>query len=318
MSYTIANLITDILLRVGKLDNQAGITIYSAANSILSLIFKRLLDRHSDLIATGDLNLSIPALGYTAAMPVDFWAMAEKPYSVDVITNWMAGTVTSYDPLTGALVVNVTVANGSDTLTAWSIALGALPGEPASTLGTSVTSLTVGTGSQSLTTQAGLDLSAGDYVIISSSALPADWEMRQHRIEPTSLEVDEEHSDQTWWEWYGIYGLTFEPPCIRPQKYKIINTTFYVRPKPINNILVTGKYNAKPTAFTGPTSVIPWGGLFDEVFKEGTVRILQTGIPIPERDQDFAMFLAREVDSVINARIHILPDRGRTKRTNFM
>jgi hypothetical protein len=318
MSYTIQNLIIDTLPRVGKLDNKAGITIYGAANSILSLLFKMLLDRHSDLIASGNLSLSIPALGYSASLPSGFWAMAEKPKSVDVITNWMAGTVTSYDPVTGILVVLVSVANGTDTLTAWSIALGALPGQPASTLGTSVTSLAVGTGTKTLTTQAGLSLVAGQYVIISSASLPTDWEMKQHTLEPTSLEDDEDHDDFTWWQWYGIYGQTWEPPCLRPRKYKIIGTTMYVRPKVISNVMITGKYNVKPAAFSQVTDVIPWDGLFDEVFKEGTVRILQTGIPIPEANQDFILFLNREFNAVVNSRVHILPSKGRTKRANFM
>ncbi len=317
MPYTINNLIMDVLPRVGRMEGGAGITIWQAANSILSLVFKKLLDRNSDLLASGDLNLSIPALGYYANLPSDFLSMAEKPKVVDILTDWMAGTVISYNATTGVLVVNVTVANGISQLSAWNISLGALPGTPASTVGTSTTQLTVGTGSKSVTTQTGLTLSTGQYVIISSSILPTDWEARSGRLQPYPLD-DDDHSEYTWWDWYGVYGESWEPPCIRPGKFKIIGTTFYVRPKVIANIMITGKYNQKPSSFSLVSDVIPWNGFFDEIFREGVVRIITQGISIPDANQDFSLFFQREFDTIINSRIHLVPSIGRLKRSNWL
>lgn len=317
MPYTIQDLIFDILPRVGQTKTPGGINIFSAANSILSLVYKKLLDRRSDLLV-GDFSLSIPALGYTATLPLDFLSMAERPRSVDVLTDWMAGTVTSYDSVTGVLVVNVTVASGTDTLLAWSIALGALPGEPATTIGTSTTSLTVGTGSKTLTTQPNLSITIGQYVIVSASTLPLDWEMRQHRVDPSYLDDDEDHLEYTWWEWYGIYGESWEPPSLRPRRYKIFGTTIYVRPKVIVNVIITGKYNQKPVSFSKMTDEIPWNGFFDEIFREGSVRIIQKGVSIPEADSDFVLFMNNQFDTIINSRIYLMPQNRRLKRANWM
>jgi hypothetical protein len=319
MSYLMSDLIKDILPRVGRTGNPNGISIWQAANSIQSLVYKRLLDKRSDLMATGDLSLSIPALGYSAALPDGFVSMAEKPRCVDILTDWMAGTVTSYNSVTGALVANITESLGDgDVVATWCIALGALPGQAASTIGTSATSLTVGAGAQSLTITTGLTLSAGDYIIISSSALPSDWEMRDRQVQPAYLDDDEYHHEYTWWEWYGVYGATYEPPSIRPRRYKIIGTTFYVRPKVTVNVMITGKYNAKPTVLSTASQPIPWNSFFDEVFRAGVVRIIQKGIEIPDADPDFMVFFNREVNVLLNSRANLVPATRRIKRGNYM
>lgn len=89
MSYTASQLIFDVLPRVGNAP-PSGITIYGAANSITSLIYKKLLDHDSDLLATGELSAIIPAESYSLTLPTDFLSQANKPYAIDVenlITN---------------------------------------------------------------------------------------------------------------------------------------------------------------------------------------------------------------------------------------
>ena len=320
MSYTFGDLILDMLNRSPGGEPVGGMSIPVAANAVQSMVYKRLLERGSDLLASGSLSLTIPAYGYSASLPADFVAFAERPHTIDVYTDWMVGTVTSYDDDTGVLVANITACSGTgDSVATWSIALGAIPGSPASTVGSSATTLTVGTGAKTLTTQAGLTLVTGDYILISTTDVSADWGQTRHRrLQPFYLDDDLEHCDSGWWNAYGQYedGCT-DPPCLRPSRYKIVGTTLYVRPKPILNVIVKGRYNAKPTALAAEIDIIPWNGFFDEVFREGTAMILATGVTFPDSTPAFAAFLYREVDAVINSRIKRLPER-RLKRANWL
>jgi hypothetical protein len=45
----------DVVPRAAKIDTKGGVTILAAANSIQSMIFKRLLDRRSDLLAMSEV-----------------------------------------------------------------------------------------------------------------------------------------------------------------------------------------------------------------------------------------------------------------------
>lgn len=87
-------------------------------------------------------------------------------------TDWMAGSVTSYDPVTGVLVAEITSVEGTATYTAWNVFLAPTPGTSMILKGTSVTSLAIGTGAKTLTVDLGLDLTAGQliYIIYSSAA----------------------------------------------------------------------------------------------------------------------------------------------------
>lgn len=308
-------LLLDVLPRVSKLPS--GITIWMAANSILSMVYKRLLYRKSDLLASGSLDLTVAAMGYYAILPTDFVALAEKPKVQELYTDWMAGSVTSYNATTGALVVNVTSSDGSDTIADWNIALAATPGVPSQVIGASTTSLAVGTGSKSLTATVGMALTVGQAVFILPTTLPANLVRKYRYMDPHSLDEDD-HEEVDWWEWYGVNADAFEYPAIYPRKYKILGTTIYVRPKPIVSVVLKGRYHAKPTAFTLVTDVIPWNGLFDEVFREGCVRIIQKNLSMPDTDKDFSAFIIREVDTVVNARGALFKDTGRTKRSSFM
>lgn len=316
-TYTLEDLMLDILSRVGKQKEQYGITILSAANSVQSMLYKKLLGRKSDILATGDLSLNISAYGLSATLPPDFLAMAERPASRDLFTDWMAGTVVSYDTATGVLVVSVSLYSGSDALADWRIASAATPSNPSVVLGTSTTSLTVSDGTKTLEATTGMSIEAGDYIFIIPADLPESWARRVHYLEPNYLTEDDSDYDVSWWEWYSHYGDSLESPSIRPRSFKVIHTVMYVRPTVFTNVLITGRYFAKPATFTELADTIPWGGLFYEVFKEGVVRIIQKGISIPEADPDFALFLRREFDSLINTRI-ALPKSQRIKKSVWL
>lgn len=305
---TMHDLIMGVLARVGKLPPN-GITIYDAASSIQSLINARLMDRRSDLAATGDLDLVIPAYGYSATLPEGFIAPAEKPKAYELYTDWMAGTVTSYDPATGALVMNILNCDGADTLASWTICTIGLPGNPAVVIGTSATSLTVGTGEKSLTTQTGLPVSAGAYLVMVSSVLPDA--VPGFKLDPYYLDDDPDYDDAS-----QPYGAD-EAADRHPRRYKIIGNMIYVRPKLTVANSIKGRFYARPPRFSLPSSVIPWNGLFDEIFRGGTVMVIARGLEMLEADEAFMAFFTREFNSVISARQRLVPDK-RMNRSNWI
>jgi hypothetical protein len=311
----VSELILAVLPRVGRTEKNSGISIIGAANSIQSLLYKKLLASKSDLLASGDLNLSIPAFGYSAILPEDFLSPAERLRTEELMDDWMAGTVTSYNNTTGSLVVNSHIANGTDVLSYWDIALGPTPGSPSANVANSVTSLTCGTGSKTLTTQAGLNLQVGQYLILSSAVSPNGWEGQRRILEPNYLGDDQENDP--FWEWYGFYGV-WDVPFHKPRTFKIIGSTVYIRPKPTVDILLKGRYNQIPPALTLPANTIPWQGKFDEIFKEGVVRIILSGIALPEADAPFMAFFGTEFDTIMNSRARLIPQNKRLHRSNYM
>ena len=96
-------------------------------------------------------------------------------------TNYMYGTVTSYDAATGALVVDVTVTGGSGTLADWAIIMAGARGAVGATgatgtgyLASSVSSQTIGSsGTKTFTTQSNLAYSAGARVRASDTSAPS-------------------------------------------------------------------------------------------------------------------------------------------------
>jgi hypothetical protein len=308
----ISDLILAVLPRVGRTEKSSGVTIFQAATSIQSLIYKNLLDRKSDLLATGNLNLSIPAFGYYATLPSDFISMAERMKTEEIVNDWMIGQVVSYDHPSGALVLNVSIFFGADTLSSWDVSLGPYPVTPTNKIGTSITELTCGSGTQSLVTQPGLSITAGDYLLIASP----EGSGRKHTLEPNYLNDNDDH-DETWWGDFGFYGM-WDIPYHKPQTYKIIGSTVYIKPKPIVGISLKGRYNAIPTVFTLPSQIIPWEGKFDEIFIEGSIRIIIKGLSIPESDADFMLFFKREFDTVFMSRARMLPQNKRLHRSNYM
>jgi len=117
-------------------------------------------------IGTGTQSLTTQAgLSFSAGQFVSIVSVADA-------TKWMNGTVTSYNGTTGALVVLVQAVNGSGTFANWSV--NASGPSPAFS-GTSTTSLTIGTGNQSLTTQTELSFQAGQFVSLVSSGDASKW-----------------------------------------------------------------------------------------------------------------------------------------------
>ena len=319
MSYSIPELTTDLIQRLGRIENAAGITLLGAANSIQSLITKKLLDRKSDLlVGSNSLSLGIAAQGCSSPLPDGFMAMAEKPKSMDLYTDWMIGNVTAYNSLTGSLTINVLDSSGTDTIADWIISTVALPGGNSERIASSTTSLAiVAVGSPAtLTIDAGLTIATGTSLYITPSTLPSTYNVGSVTLQPDYLNEDNDHQDVEWWTWYGLYGWNWELPSRHPHHYKIIGSTIYVRPYVIYPVVIKGKYFAMPSKLI-ESSTIPWNGLFDEIFREGIVRIIQKGISMPDSDTDFVLFFKREFDTVINTRMHILP-KTRTHHSNFM
>ncbi len=311
MSLTLSTLTVDVLPRLTAAPKN-GISIYQAANSVQSLVYKYLMNRGSDLLALGNLFLIVPSYDYMCPLPSDFVAMAEKPRAVNAslwLSNsvWMAGTVVSYNTVTKVLVLNVTVINGSGTLASWYVAVGALPGYPVETLDTSSTSVVVGLGSKTLTTNTALSLVPGQNVIVSNLELPTDSESRA-TMEPEFLNSDD-YDDNWWLNCYSVYHENWVNAQEYPRWYKVIGNNLYIRPKLISPIMVTGRYTAKPSTLTLPTDVLPWNGLFYEVFKEGVVLIITKQISVPDSDPAFMVMFRREMDSVITSRYKPLSRR---------
>jgi hypothetical protein len=308
-------------------------SIYLAATAVQSIIYKHLLDRNSDLLASGELALIVQPFGHSVALPSDFVAPAEKPKALDLYFDWsqdsvwMAGTVQSYNASSGSLTFNVNSLSPSSQgakLGNWTLAI-MQTGNPLEPVGTSTTNLTISTGPQSLTVNVGLSayLSQGVYVYLFNGAvpnptpLPAEYNnFRERTMEPYYL-TEDEHDEKEWWGNYGFYGQGFEPPVNRPSRFRIIGTTMYVKPKPIVEVKITGNYFQRPSPLTSPTQTLPWNELFIQVFKEGVVWILMKSLAMPDTDPAFQAFVKREVDTVIFARFRTLPSR-RTRRSNFM
>ena len=252
MSYTIRNLIVDVLPRIAKQETpNNGITLLNAANSVQSLIYKRLLYRKSDLLVKAfDPLLPIAAGGYYVALPTDFVSLAERPQACEYTVNYLTDSLGNFltDSLGNFLTTDPTITS-------------------------------------------------------------------HHHLEPAYLDEDKDHDEYSFWEWYGIYGGAWEPPSIRPQKYKVLGYSLFVRPVVTVDNLIRGYYNFKITTFTAETDVIPWNNFFDEVFRGGVVWMIQKGIEMPDQDAVFMSFVDREVDTVVDSRIHLKPNVRRLKRS---
>lgn len=98
-------------------------------------------------ISAGSKTLTIgTGLAYVPAQPILI--------SYDG-SNYMSGTITSYDSLTGIAVVNITSTTGSGTYTAWSMSLAGTQGPPGATGATGPTGATGAAGSTGATGSTG-------------------------------------------------------------------------------------------------------------------------------------------------------------------
>jgi len=328
---TMSNLISDVLPRLARVKKTTGISIYQAANSTQSLIYKRLLNWRSDLLASGDLDLTITANTKSVSLPDDFVSMAERPrikfqdYGFTNQSVWLAGTVSNYTSSSGALQLNINSMSPNavgyvGTLNAWVLAI-VQPDKSLKAVGASTTSLTLVTGPQSLTVTAGLAMVIqGAYAYLVNGPLPVTVPdtkgSHHHRIDPIYLDEDE-NDDIGWWTWYGQSGYNTDYLYHHGHRYKIIGTTFYLKPEPVYDTYIFGRYNQKPTTLAASADTLLWSGFFYEVYKEGVVRIILKGISIPEVDADFAAYIKSEVENVLISRQQILPKR-RTKKSQWL
>jgi hypothetical protein len=287
MSYTAGQLLMDLLPRVGNLP-PTGMTLYGAANSVISVIYKKLLERRSDLLATGQLSALIPAQGVSFTLPGDFLSPAEKPHVVEcdsLIANIETALVGLSGPNLAAVQALFTATTGANVSAIQSI----VTGQP---LATNVQS-------------------------IIDTLIGASNSNRHERLQPSYLDDDEEHTDYAWWDWYGNYGVSdgSYTPC--HGKMKIISTTFYMRPKRTSDVSIKGRYFQIPGKIALPADVLPFNGLFDETLREGCIHIIKNGVAIPDADQAFLMLIHRDVETVLNSRIS-LTTTYRTKKRSFM
>jgi hypothetical protein len=291
MTYTAQQLLFDVLPRVGNLP-PTGLTFYGAANSVTSMIFKKLLYHQSDLLATGQLAALIPACGTNFNLPADFISPCEKPRAVSV----------------DGLIANIGVQLTTDGLTVPNLALVQALFTPTS--GALLSSI------QAIVTAQVAPVMTDNVQSLVDSML---WQAcgGHHHLQPEYLDDDRESYDRSWWDWYGSYDEDGHYGD-RPRYMKIISTSFYMRPKSAYDVYIKGRYNQKPGSMAQPADVVPWNGMFDEVYREGIVKILSIGMAIPDTDQAFAMFIQREVDTVLFSRTALVRDHHRVGRRNFI
>jgi hypothetical protein len=312
MSYLVTDLIDDVMPRVSKFESKNGITILGAANSIQSLISKKLLARKSDLLVnTSRLNLIIKAEDNHAQLPSGFISLSEKLETRDLESNWMEFKVTAYNPTNGLLSGTLLDSSGTDSVAGYLIA--DVTDSNGSVIGATTTTLINGVASvTNLQCSLNMDLVINDVILLYNEKT----ESAHNILNPRYLSEDKEQLDNDWWISYGNIGINTQYVGGSLSTYKIVNRTVYIKPSPSSPIRLKAKYFGIPSKLIN-TSEIPWDGLFDEIFREGVVRILFKGISIPEVDNDFMVFFKTEFDSVINSRMNIL-GTTRTSSSNFM
>lgn len=285
MAYTVSQLLFDILPRVGD-KPPTGITVIGAANSVTNIIYKRLLKRNSDLLATGRLSMLVPAGRYSLTLPDDYLSPAEKPYAISV-----DGAVAS---IQSQLVTAGLLQAGQDLITALF----------ASGSGVAVSAIQAIVDAQPLV--------ANVQTMIDTLITTSNYQ----QLEPNYLN-DDNRDDLGWWDWYGMTPDPATPTASVPSSMKIINDTMFVRPKCTADVTIRGRYNQIPAKLIATTDILPFRSFFDEVYREGLVFILLGGTSMADADQAFEAFILREVDTILNSRVHLVKSEGRVARRNW-
>jgi hypothetical protein len=176
---------------------------------------------------------------------------------------------------------------------------------PRQLLGTSLSPLTLGLGSHTLTTVETLSLVGGENIVLSNLELVSDYTTLS-RMEHEYLNHDVAHDD-TWWGTH--YSIAYNADTsLLPNWFKVIGNNLYVRPRSTEPIMITAKYRQRPTEFTQPTDVIPWDQFY-EVFRDGVIAVVQSDIPMPEGTVAFREFITKRVYSVMSSRRIPIPDK---------
>lgn len=126
----------------------------------------------SNFVGTGSKTWTLtPASGA--------WAVGQRVRAIGSAGNWMEGNVTAYNSGTGSITINVVLISGTGTFTSWTFSVSGEQGSTGATGpgygGTSTTSLTLGTGSMTLTTQTGLAYVAGSRIRVANTADTRLW-----------------------------------------------------------------------------------------------------------------------------------------------
>lgn len=354
MAYTFKDLVFDVLPRVGGAEKDTGITIKGACNSIVSLLQKNMLARKSDLAVTGKLALLLPAYGFKGSLPINFLSFVERPRVEEVIGQFayagtMTGTITGYDPSDRTLMVDVTSLSNTASAAAnavqvvikdeiavrqpelypaappqWVIVQTGTDALPPIVIATSLKSPLiyslglkvlqvepmVATGTTQITEE-NPTVYVGQTVTLLP--VPGDENPSTPRtyLDPSYFDSVGEYSDDEW-------DSSSDTPQSRPRQYKVIGSEIWFRPKATTDFVVRGKYLAKAPIIANSQDIIPWNGMFDEVFREGIVWIIKNGVSIPDADKGFMIFFNREFDTIMNMRISLVPETGRVKRNNYL
>lgn len=351
MPHTVTDLIIDVVPRLRKAPK--GLTVYQAATAVQSLIYKRLIDKDSDLaVISNDFFYVIPPYDYVAPLPADFIAMAERPKAIpwpeaivtegqrlltesqlgilteggqaidielpDILASWMTGQVVSYVPSSKELVINVTsfyqgAGSAGDTLKSWNIAVGAMMGQQIQPIDTSPSAIALSLGPKTLTTATQLQLFPGQNIILSDAPMPVN-QWDMRRMDQGSLLVEDDSHDYFWWNQYGSVGRADNNS---QRSYQIIGNNLYVTWKSSEPLIITAKYKARPVELNKATSVIPWNDFFYDVFREGVARMISKGMTIVSADSDVALFVREQIDTILHARFKPLPER-RMRRSDYI
>jgi len=330
MSYILQQLIMDVLPRLARTGEPSGLSIPQAANAVVTMINNDLVYRKSDLAATPEtsqLVVPIAAQGYFGNLPSNFYAFAEKPRAQELNTDWMMLNVTAYNSTTGLLTGTVTQSQGSDSVSGFNIALPATPSSPSNVVGAYGGTLTVGgQGTQYTNLACSPAMNFGTLpalIWFLPTSIPSNWTPIYHHLDPEYNDDEDDYRERNWWEWYGIYSDTWAPPSIRPRRYKIIQNVLYVWPTITVNVNIVGKYYTIPNALVNPTDVVPWNGMFDEIFREGVVQMVLRGSVNLESDATWTNpqktgFFDLRIQKVVNPRQRMIPNTQRLKRGTYL
>jgi len=121
----------------GTATAEAGIATTQAANAAASAILAA-----STIIGTSTTSNTIGTGSFTFTTQTNKQFIAGQFIEASNGANYITGSVTSYNPATGSLVINASASNGSGTFTSWNISVVGAPGQNGTGSGT-VTSVSV-------------------------------------------------------------------------------------------------------------------------------------------------------------------------------
>lgn len=98
----------------------------------------------------------------------------------------------------------------------------------------------------------------------------------------------------------------------RPQYYELIQNRFYIYPTPTVTTMIKSLYVRDPGKVSVLTDILPFAGMFDEVYAEAIVKFSMQPVGVIS-DQVLAVFIESEVDAIVPVRSSPLPSRRPVK-----